>query len=296
MPQSQRVKQIVMISCNGWMGQLKPLAENLVPWSLSDLVQHYNNCFSEGDLPFSYGEIVLLSQAHPSMLIASGQKKSVNSVFAGLAGRWEQTFLMQFLLFLLWDPSTQQWQWAVESCHPSCVWMWKQHLPGHWWWQPGENYLGTRSTEVLHSHLVPDVCLYLAAGVMPALGWVWKKGFGQLKAGWGRGSGLAAPQCLTGFSYSTSLKGLGVLLQHPWAALWSVRRLPPNYSSFLTSIWNMWGSGLTRAWHEQSQKHASEHGKYALPGKSGQEHNWSKSDMDHRVRIMISPTLPPSCN
>lgn len=75
MPQSQRVKQIVMISCNGWMGQLKPLAENLVPWSLSDLVQHYNNCFSEGDLPFSYGEIVLLSRAHPSMLIASGQKK-----------------------------------------------------------------------------------------------------------------------------------------------------------------------------------------------------------------------------
>lgn len=40
---------------------------------------------------------------------------------------------------------------------------------------------------MLSSHLVPDVCLFLATGVMPALGWVWKKGFGQLEAGWGRG-------------------------------------------------------------------------------------------------------------
>lgn len=38
------------------------------------------------------------------------------------------------------------------------------------------------------------------------------------------------------------------------------------------------------------------HGNHAHPGKSGQQHNWSKSDMDHRVRITISPTLPPSCN
>lgn len=72
---------------------------------------------------------------------------------------------------------------------------------------------------MLYSHLVPDVCLFLATGVMPALGWVWKKGFGQLKAGWEEGSGLAAPQCFTGSSYSRSLKGLGVLLQYPWAAL-----------------------------------------------------------------------------
>lgn len=40
---------------------------------------------------------------------------------------------------------------------------------------------------MLHSHLVPDVCLFLATGVMPALGRVWKKGFGQLKAGWESG-------------------------------------------------------------------------------------------------------------
>lgn len=79
MPPSQRVKQIAKISCNGWMGQLKPSAENLVPWSLSDLVQHNKNCFSEGDLPFSYGEIELLSWAHSSKPIASAQDVSIVS-------------------------------------------------------------------------------------------------------------------------------------------------------------------------------------------------------------------------
>lgn len=39
---------------------------------------------------------------------------------------------------------------------------------------------------MLHWHLVPDVYLFLTAGVMPALEWVWKKGFGQLNAGRGR--------------------------------------------------------------------------------------------------------------
>lgn len=58
--------------------------------------------FSEGDpaLTFFYGETELLSQGHPSMLTASKQQHVVNSVFPGLAGRWEQTFLKQFLVFL----------------------------------------------------------------------------------------------------------------------------------------------------------------------------------------------------
>lgn len=51
-------ENVPRIGCNGRTGQLKTLAENVVPHGLSDLVQHDDNCFSEGDLPsgFSYRE------------------------------------------------------------------------------------------------------------------------------------------------------------------------------------------------------------------------------------------------
>lgn len=58
MPPSQGGENVPRIGCNGRTGQLKTLAENLVPHGLSDLVQHDDNYFSEGDLPssFSYRE------------------------------------------------------------------------------------------------------------------------------------------------------------------------------------------------------------------------------------------------
>lgn len=56
--QARGGENVPRIGCNGRTGQLKTLAENLVPHGLSDLVQHDDNYFSEGDLPssFSYRE------------------------------------------------------------------------------------------------------------------------------------------------------------------------------------------------------------------------------------------------
>lgn len=96
----------VRISCNGWMGQPKPLVESLVPWSPSDLVQRYNNCFSESNLPltFFYGIKELISWDHLSTLIAAGQDVSIVSSQALLAdeSRPSLSHSCFFWLLLLW--------------------------------------------------------------------------------------------------------------------------------------------------------------------------------------------------
>lgn len=117
-------------------------------------------------------------------------RRCVNSVLSGLAGRWEQTFPKQFLLFDFRCferpiypamamgcralPSILCVDVEITASRPLMATAWGE-LSWH------------KEAEVLCSHWVPDVRLFLAAGVVPALGWVWKKGFGQLKAGWRKG-------------------------------------------------------------------------------------------------------------
>lgn len=102
--------------------------------------------------------------------------------------------------------------------------------------------------------IVPDVCLFLAAGIMPAVGWVWKKGFGD------KGQSWLLLSALQDLLTAGALRG-GWLAAAPTGSHMSPEP-SPSRSPLFTSMWSMCGSGFTHAWHKRSHfKHASEHGK-----------------------------------
>lgn len=122
--QARGVKMFQGSAAMAEQGSWRPWLKTWYPTDLVTLCSMMTIVFQKG----TYLRVFPTENQSPFLRLIR-KTRCGNAVYPGLGGRWEQTFLVQFLLFLafvaLWDPSTQPWQWAAETSHPSCVWKWK---------------------------------------------------------------------------------------------------------------------------------------------------------------------------
>lgn len=223
-------------------------------------------------------------------------RRCINSVFLCLAGRWELPFLKQLLLFpgflALWPtspsiamscralPSIPCVHVEIAASRPPMVRAWGE-LSWHKEGRSASLAFGARCL------LISDCWSNASSGVGVEKG-IWAVKCGKGKRGQGWQLLCASEDLLTAEALRDYLaaRPMGSPMICPQTSSWQL--------SFLNSClkyMRVWPHKCL-AWTEPKTCH----GNHAHPGKSGQQHNWSKADMDHRVRITISPTLPPSCN
>lgn len=184
--------------------------------------------------------------------------RCINSVFPGLAGRWEQTSLKQLLPFLafvaLWPiypamamsyralPSIPCVHVEIAASRPPMVTAWGE-LSWHKECRSASLAFGARCL------LISDCWSNASSGVGVEKGiWAVKCGKGKRGQAWQLLGALQDLLTAEALRDCLAARPMGSLMICPQTHSWLL--------SLLITMWNMWGSSLTRAWHEQSQRHA----------------------------------------